>query len=75
MLRICNDFNLIQKVNFTTREENTLDLLLTSDPSKLINIEPGPPIADHDTVIADINFEIKNKAFIMRGANHFSRQV
>ena len=53
MLRIADSFNLIKKVHFTTRLQNTLDLLLTTDPSKLINIQPAPPLADHDAVVAD----------------------
>ena len=34
LLEICSEFNLIQKVDFATRNQNTLDILLTSDPSK-----------------------------------------
>ena len=43
LLKICDNLNLEQKVNFPPRLDNTLDILLTSDPSKLVNIQPAPP--------------------------------
>ena len=61
MLILCANYKLTQKVNFATRGENTLDLFLLSDPSKLIDINPAPPLADHDLVIADFDFEVKKK--------------
>ena len=61
MLQVCEDLNLVQKVNFPMRLGNMLDVLLTSESSKVINIQPGPPLADHDTVITDINLNIKKK--------------
>ena len=61
MIILCNKFNLTQKVNFPTRLENTLDILLTSDPSKVVNVEPAPPLADHDLVIGDFEFCVKKK--------------
>ena len=61
MLDICNDLNLVQKVNFPTRHENTLDLFLTSDPSKVMDIKPIPPLADHDGIVIDLDLSIKKK--------------
>ena len=61
MLNICDQFNLTQEVNFPTRLKNTLDLLLSSDPSKVTKVQPGPPFADHDCVIADFDLCLKKK--------------
>ena len=61
MLEVCNKFSFEQKVDFPTRLENTLDILLLSDPSKLISIQPAPPIGDHDLVIADFDLCLKKK--------------
>ena len=55
LINICHDFNLTQKVNFATRGQNTLDIYLTSDPSKTTQVRPGAPFSDHDLVIADLD--------------------
>ena len=61
MLKVCNTLNLTQKVTFPTRGENTLDILLSSDTSKIVNVHPAPPIGDHDLVIGDFDFNTKKK--------------
>ena len=61
MLEICDNFNLIQKVDFPTRLDNTLDILLTSDPAKIVNIYPADPLADHDGIVAEFDFCVKKK--------------
>ena len=53
MLKLCDNSHLIQLVNFPTRIEETLDILLTSEPSSIVSVQPAPPLADHDLVIAD----------------------
>ena len=35
MLDICSDFDLVQRVNFSTRNDNLLDLVLTSDSASI----------------------------------------
>ena len=61
MLELCDDINLTQKVFFPTRLDQTLDILLSSDPNKVINVQQAPPLADHDLVIADLDLCIKKK--------------
>ena len=61
MLMLCDKFNLTQKVDFPTRGENTLDLFLSSDPSKVISVKSAPPMADHNIVISDVDLCIKKK--------------
>ena len=50
MLQMCNKFNLQQMVNFPTRGDNYLDIMLSSAPSNVINVESAPPLADHDSL-------------------------
>ena len=59
---IPDEYNLVQKVDFATRYSNTLDLMLTTGPSKVENVRPGAPFSDHDLVISDINLLTKKKA-------------
>ena len=53
-LQIVNDLNLEQLVNFPTRNENYLDLILTNNPSLVTCIDDLPGISDH-TSIASID--------------------
>ena len=41
--------------------DNTLDVLLTSQPSSVIKIRPAAPLSDHDTVIADLDLCLRKK--------------
>ena len=52
LLEIVQDHCLSQVVNFHTREDKTLDLLLTNSPSPVNRVKGMPPIskADHDIV-------------------------
>ena len=61
LLEIVQDHCLSQVVNFHTREDKTLDLLLTNSPSPLNRVKGMPPIgkADHDIVY--IEYDIKAK--------------
>ena len=54
-LEMMGDTNIEQLVDFPTRRENTLELLLTNNPSFVTSIEDTTGISDHDRiVIADI---------------------
>jgi hypothetical protein len=44
-----------------TRGENTLDLILTNNPSTFMRTETIPGISDHDTVFAEIDIATKRK--------------
>ena len=61
LLEIVQDHCLSQVVNFHTREDKTLDLLLTNSPSPVNRVKGMPPIgkADHDIVY--IEYDIKAK--------------
>ena len=61
IINITDEYNLKQMVTFPTRMDNTLDLFMTSDPSKIINVRPAPPISDHDVVIVDMDLCVKKK--------------
>ena len=54
-LDMIGDTNTEQLVDFPTRKQNTLELLLTNNPSFVTSIEDTTGISDHDRiVIADI---------------------
>ena len=61
LLEIAQDNCLSQVVNIHTRNDKTLDLLLTNSPSPVNRVKGMPPIgkADHDIVYEE--YDIKNK--------------
>ena len=61
LLEIVQDHCLSQVVNIHTREDKTLDLLLTNSPSPVNRVKGMPPIgkADHDIVY--VEYDIKAK--------------
>ena len=50
LVNIMNDHGLEQLVNFPTREENTLDLILTSLPGQVQEVHSPDKLSDHDFV-------------------------
>lgn len=56
---ITSDNNLEQMVDFPTRKDKTLDLILTSHPSYKQRCKPMPSIgnSDHDIVLFDTNIQ------------------
>ena len=44
-----------------TRGENTLDLILTNNPSTFTRTETIPGISDHDIVLSEIDITTKNR--------------
>ena len=59
-LDIAHDLSLEQMVDFSTRGDNTLDLILTSHPAFMTRCKPLPPIgvkSDHDIVLYDTTHE------------------
>ena len=61
LLESAQDHCLSQVVNIHTREDKTLDLLLTNSPSPVNRVKGMPPIgkADHDIVY--VEYDIKAK--------------
>ena len=52
---ILDDHGLTQLVQEPPRNKNTLDLLITNYPSKIVRIDVTPGISDHDVVYAEMN--------------------
>ena len=54
------EFNLTQMVKEPTRENNILDIVLTSSPG-LIDTEVRPGMSDHKIVTCDVMAKLKQK--------------
>jgi hypothetical protein len=52
---ILDDHGLTQLVQEPTRNKNTLDLLITNYPSKILRIDITRGISDHDIIYAEMN--------------------
>ena len=50
-----DDTDLVQLIELYTRQENTLDLMLTNLPSQIPRTEVIPGISDHDIVFVELN--------------------
>ena len=57
-IEILNDHNLEQIVHFPTRENNTLDLIITSLPSQFLDIQSPDRLGDHDIVSGTLKIVI-----------------
>ncbi len=53
-----HDHGLEQIVSHKTREDNTLDLLITNNPSSCRNVIVKPGISDHEVVLASLDVNI-----------------
>ena len=55
-LKFCSDFGYEQLINFPTRGDKFLDLVLTNDPLLVSRLTVGPPFStsDHDSVTLSI---------------------
>lgn len=51
-LNCCQDNGLEQVVNFPTRRENLLDILLTNRPSLMGEVDRVPGVSDHQGILA-----------------------
>ena len=57
---VLNDNNLAQMVTEPTRGENTLDLFITNNESRILKLKTIPGISDHDGIVyveADIRHQ------------------
>ena len=50
LIDIMNDHGLEQMVHFSTREKNTLDLILTTLPGQFKDVHSPDKLSDHDIV-------------------------
>ena len=73
--KIVKDFFLWQLVNFKTRGDNTLDLILTNIPDKVRNVQGFDDIlnTDHKLLSFDINFRIGKKSKVKRVVYNFKK--
>ena len=61
LIDIMNDHGLEQLVHFPTREENTLDLILTYLPGQFQEIHSPDKLSDHDVVSGTLKVYIPPK--------------
>ena len=61
LIDIMNDHGLEQLIHFPTREENTLDLIITSIPGKFQDIHSPDKLSDHDIVAGTLKTFIPPK--------------
>ena len=54
---ILDDNGMVQVIEEPTRNKNTLDLLITNIPSKILRSDIIPGISDHDAVYAEIDIK------------------
>ena len=52
---VLDNSSLVQLVEEPTRQNNTLDLLITNQPSKVLRVDVVPGISDHDIVSAEFD--------------------
>ena len=66
-------YNLRQLVDFPTRINNTLDLLLTNIPEKVMNVHAFEDIiaTDHTLISFDVDFKICKKPKVKRSVYNF----
>ena len=58
LIEIMNDYGLEQLVHFPIREENTLDLIITSLPGQFVDIHTPDRLSDHDIVSGTLKVAI-----------------
>jgi hypothetical protein len=69
------EISMEQIVDFPTRLDNILDLVLTTHPSLVNKCKPLPGIVDHDIVLIDTSIEVtrsktpRHKVYIWKSAN------
>jgi len=61
LIDIMEDHGLEQLVNFPTRLNNTLDLILTSLPGMICNVSSIDKFSDHDTIACELKVNISAK--------------
>ena len=76
LVNIVKDHSLHQRVTDKTRQNNTLDLIMTTYPGQMDNIRTIPGMSDHGAVVADINLrpqkvkKMPRKVFVYKKANN-----
>ena len=73
LVDIMNDHGLEQLVNFPTREENTLDLILTSLPGQFQEVHSPDKLSDHDMVAGILKVFIPQRKKPRRKVNLYQK--
>ena len=68
-LSIINDFNFTQVVTEPTRQDNILDLFLTTNPTLIMKVNCSPGLGDHDIVSAEALLKVSKGAKIRNRYN------
>ena len=61
LMELTQDLFLTQHAHNATRSENTLDLVLSSEPNMVDQISVRKPSSDHNIVICDITVHVQIK--------------
>ena len=56
-MEIIGDYGLEQLVHQPTRQGNIQDIVLTSDPDMITNVDTAPGISDHEVILFDITIQ------------------
>ena len=64
---------LEQVVDFPTRHDNTLDIVLTNRPSLVNRCEGAPGLSDHDIVLLDVNIQANRTKPVQRKIHLWKR--
>ena len=73
LIDILNEASADQLVQFPTREENTLDLLITTLPGQFINIHSPDKFSDHDMVKGTFRCTVPRKSIPKRTFFQYSK--
>ena len=73
LLLLTQDLNLSQVHTESTRLDNILDLILTSNPSLVISSMSAPGVSDHDLVITDFNIKVEYQTKVKRTGYNFNK--
>ena len=74
-IEITNDHHLEKLVHFTARENNTLDLIITSLPGQLVDIYSPDRLKDHDIVSGTLKVVISPLRNLRGGSIDITRKV
>jgi hypothetical protein len=72
---VLNNNALTQLVEEPTRQQNTLDLILTNHPGKVIRTDTIPGISDYDIVYTEFHLRPVKKSVCRLGAVEFGFKV
>ena len=67
LLDIINDHSMFQHVKQPTRKGNILDLVLTTNPNLIKNVQVVNGMSDHDAVLVDITLKPRNVFLFKKG--------